>query len=126
LACGLTWFSSPSRVLGCSKQWCALRGGGSPYDLLIGACGLVLWLACGTPQIWAGYNKLPYVQKINFTEYPASSVRNEFSFLTTAGFDLLMGMLTYDPKQRISAEDALEHPSVLIPPAHTHTPRVRG
>ena len=77
-------------------------------------------------QIWSGYNKLPYVQKINFTEYPASSVRNEFSFLTTAGFDLLMGMLTYDPKKRISADQALDHPSVPPTSPPSIAPKTRA
>lgn len=30
--------------------------------------------------------------------------------MTTAGIDLLMSLLTYDPERRITAEEALQHP----------------
>ncbi|GFP88360.1 cyclin-dependent kinase g-2 [Phtheirospermum japonicum] len=84
----------------------------------------------GTPTetIWPGFSELPGV-KVNFVKHqlPAlgdsgvafwyNLLRRKFpatSFtgspvLSDAGFDLLNKLLTYDPKQRITAEEALNH-----------------
>ncbi|PIK58548.1 hypothetical protein BSL78_04518 [Apostichopus japonicus] len=46
----------------------------------------------GTPseKIWPGYNELPAVKKMSFTEYPYNNLRNRFgTYLTDLGFDLL-------------------------------------
>lgn len=60
--------------------------------------------------MWPGYNQLPAVQKIKFAEYPVSNVREKFGRRTSdLGIQLLQGLLTYDPKQRLSAEQALRH-----------------
>lgn len=64
----------------------------------------------GTPneKVWPGYNQLPAVQKIKFAEYPVSNVREKFGRRTSdLGIQLLQGMLTYDPKQRFTADQAL-------------------
>lgn len=69
----------------------------------------------GTPsdKIWPGppsYSELPAVKKMTFTEYPFNNLRNKFgAYLTDKGFDLLNRFLTYDPKRRIAAADALNH-----------------
>ncbi|XP_058064491.1 cyclin-dependent kinase 11B [Anopheles bellator] len=66
----------------------------------------------GTPneKIWPGYNQLPAVQKMTFTEYPVSNLRKKFSHLTSElGIGLLQGLLTFDSKQRLTAEVALQH-----------------
>lgn len=66
----------------------------------------------GTPneRIWPGYNQLPAVQKMTFTEYPVSQLRKKFSHLTSElGLSLLQGLLTYDPKQRLTADGALKN-----------------
>lgn len=39
-----------------------------------------------------------------------SNLRSKFRFITEAGHDLLSRLLTYDPDERISAEEALKHP----------------
>lgn len=65
----------------------------------------------GTPneKIWPGYNKLPAVQKMTFTEYPVSNLRKKFSHFTSElGLSLLQGLLTYDPKERFNADKALQ------------------
>ncbi|KAL6436434.1 hypothetical protein ACFW04_004738 [Cataglyphis niger] len=66
----------------------------------------------GTPseRIWPGYVKLPIVQKIPFSHYPVNNLRQRFSLsLSDLGVELLNKFLTYDPRQRITAEDALNH-----------------
>lgn len=53
---------------------------------------------------------MPAVQKIKFTEYPVSNVREKYGRRTSElGLSLLQGLLTYDPKQRLTAEQALRH-----------------
>ncbi|KAJ1960467.1 Cyclin-dependent kinase 11B [Dispira parvispora] len=66
----------------------------------------------GTPseRVWPGYSKLPHTQTFNFAVYPPSNLRQRFMHLTNHGLDLLTRLLTYDPKQRITAEEALNHP----------------
>lgn len=64
----------------------------------------------GTPneKIWPGYGELPAVQKMTFAEYPVSNLRKKFAHLTSElGLSLLQGLLTYDPKQRLTADQAL-------------------
>eukprot|EP00761_Pharyngomonas_kirbyi_P009007 gb/GECH01009022.1/.p1 GENE.gb/GECH01009022.1/~~gb/GECH01009022.1/.p1 ORF type:complete len:476 (+),score=102.37 gb/GECH01009022.1/:1-1428(+) len=76
----------------------------------------------GTPdeKIWPGYDQLPHTQRFEFNHYPESQLRKMFPqkpksaekdvYLSEKGFDLLSKMLTYNPKERISAKEALEHP----------------
>lgn len=80
---------------------------------------LKLWKFClclqflGTPneKVWPGYSQLPAVQKIKFAEYPVSNVREKFGRRTSdLGIQLLQGLLTYDPKQRFTAESAMRSP----------------
>lgn len=71
----------------------------------------------GTPneKIWPGYLELPAVknmlsQNSQFTDYPVSQLRKHFQDKTSdAGLGLLQGLLTYDPKQRLTADAALKH-----------------
>lgn len=46
----------------------------------------------GTPseKIWPGYNELPAVKKMTFTEYPYNNLRKRFgALLSDHGFDLM-------------------------------------
>ncbi|EPQ06108.1 Cyclin-dependent kinase 11 [Myotis brandtii] len=66
----------------------------------------------GTPseKIWPGYNQLPAVKKMTFTEYPYNNLRKRFgALLSDQGFDLMNKFLTYFPGRRVSAEDSLKH-----------------
>ncbi|XP_032686302.1 cyclin-dependent kinase 11B isoform X2 [Odontomachus brunneus] len=67
----------------------------------------------GTPseRIWPGYNKLPVIVKSPpFAHYPVNNLRQRFSLsLSELGIELLNKFLTYDPRQRVTAEDALNH-----------------
>lgn len=47
-------------------------------------------------------------------------MRQRFRYITESGLDLLSRLLTYDPEQRITAEEALEHPYFTESPAPAH------
>uniref|UniRef100_A0A3B4XNZ4 cyclin-dependent kinase n=1 Tax=Seriola lalandi dorsalis TaxID=1841481 RepID=A0A3B4XNZ4_SERLL len=66
----------------------------------------------GSPseKIWPGYNELPAVKKMTFTEYPYNNLRKRFgALLSDQGFDLMNKFLTYCPSKRIVSDDALKH-----------------
>ncbi|XP_017323132.1 cyclin-dependent kinase 11B isoform X1 [Ictalurus punctatus] len=66
----------------------------------------------GSPseKIWPGYNEMPAVKKMTFTEYPYNNLRKRFgALLSDQGFDLMNKFLTYCPAKRISADEALKH-----------------
>ncbi|XP_072380035.1 uncharacterized protein Pitslre isoform X1 [Diabrotica undecimpunctata] len=72
----------------------------------------------GTPneKIWPGFNQLPAVKKMKFNEYPVSNLRGKFNTLSEVGIGLLIKFLTYDPKERVTAEDGLKHAYFTEPP----------
>jgi cell division cycle 2-like protein len=66
----------------------------------------------GSPseQIWPGFSKLPNAKNIRFSQYqPYNYLRKKVGPITELCFDLLNAMLTYFPKKRISAADAMRH-----------------
>lgn len=118
------WYRAPELLLGCKEY-------STPIDVWSVGCIFAEFLAMtalfpgkseidqlnrifkdlGTPneKIWPGYGELPAVQKMTFTEYPVSNLRKKFAHLTSElGLSLLQGLLTYDPKQRLTAEQALK------------------
>jgi serine/threonine protein kinase len=63
-----------------------------------------------TNNSWPGYSSLPLAKTLSLPSPQPSQFRQKFQYLTTAGIDLMMSLLTYDPERRISAEEALQHP----------------
>lgn len=67
--------------------------------------------------VWRGFNKLPnaervripYQQKFTIRERLMPNGGNGGAYITSAGISLIEKMLTYDPLERISAEQAIEH-----------------
>jgi cell division cycle 2-like protein len=118
------WYRAPELLLGCKEY-------STPID--VWSCGCIfaellamtalfpgksepdqlnrIFKDLGTPneRIWPGYNELPLVKKMTFADYPVSQIRKKFSHLTSElGLSLLQGLLTYDPKQRLTADGALK------------------
>jgi cell division cycle 2-like len=108
--------------------------GRSELDLLSRVFKL---LGAPNERIWPGCKDLPLAKSISFNGpsyvlifylilhnqkfsfaltksisfyYSHSSLRAKFPYLTESGHDLLSKLLTYDPAQRITAEEALQHP----------------
>lgn len=69
---------------------------------------------------WPGFSSLPLTKSINPVGLPFSSLRKKFQYLPSEGHDLLAALLTYDPKQRISAEVAGQHPYFKTHPLPKH------
>ncbi|KAF8475444.1 Pkinase-domain-containing protein [Gautieria morchelliformis] len=73
-----------------------------------------------TPSAWPEYNTLPLARTITLPPPQAPSFRQKFSYITSAGIDLLSLLLTYDPDRRITADEALRHPYFLESPLPKH------
>ncbi|KAI7954978.1 hypothetical protein MJO28_005378 [Puccinia striiformis f. sp. tritici] len=64
-----------------------------------------------TDEIWPGFKSLPNALKFDLNAIqPYSTLRQKFRYVTESGMDLMNKLLTYDPLQRISADEALKHP----------------
>ena len=63
-----------------------------------------------TPQSWPEYTSLPLAKTIALPPSHAPQLRQKFPHVTSACIDLLAKMLTYDPDERITAAEALQHP----------------
>ncbi|OAX44775.1 Pkinase-domain-containing protein [Rhizopogon vinicolor AM-OR11-026] len=73
-----------------------------------------------TNSSWPEYSTLPLAKTITLPSPQPHQFRQRFHHMTTAGIDLLMSLLTYDPEQRISAEEALRHPYFSESPLPKH------
>ncbi|KAF8313859.1 Pkinase-domain-containing protein [Clavulina sp. PMI_390] len=73
-----------------------------------------------TEEIWPGFSSLPLVKTIVIPPPSPPALRQRFRFITEAGLDLLSRLLTYDPEERISAEEALHHPYFREAPLPKH------
>ena len=63
-----------------------------------------------TNNSWPDYSGLPLAKTLSLPSPQPPQFRQKFPYLTSAGIDLLMSLLTYDPARRITAEEALHHP----------------
>lgn len=63
-----------------------------------------------TSASWPEYSTLPLAKSITLPSPLPSQLRQKFPYITAEGIDLMSQLLTYDPEQRISAVEALQHP----------------
>jgi len=63
-----------------------------------------------TSKTWPDYSSLPLAKTITLPSPQPHLFRQKFPYLTASGLDLLMSFLTYDPEQRITADEAMKHP----------------
>ena len=72
----------------------------------------MMYKLLGTPneKIWPGFDKLPKFGSYRMSpNQPYNYLQTEFNRLSSAGVDLLNRLLTYDPRRRCTAAQALEH-----------------
>jgi len=116
------WYRSPEVLLGSRHYstpidvWsvgCIFAEIASGRPLFPGKNGkdqlLKIFQVLGTPTLkeWPGMAELPDYRP-NYTIYKAQGLAN--IPLNISGLDLLQAFLRYEPSERISAEEALEHP----------------
>lgn len=123
------WYRSPELLLGSTEytiavdMWSvgciffemvamrALFAGDTTIEMIN-----LIFGAFGTPnvQVWPEYEQMPIVQQIQLPQHKGVGDLRDYHSLQNVldddGYDLLMKMLTFDPKQRIIASQALEHP----------------
>ncbi|KAH0437576.1 hypothetical protein IEQ34_026215 [Dendrobium chrysotoxum] len=133
------WYRAPELLLGAERYDTAIDiwSVGCIFAELINIeplfCGknetdqvMKIFRLLGQPNedVWPGYSKLPNAKSIlknsHFIAQPFSKLRQKFKFSTDNCIDLMQKLLTYDPKKRISAEQALQHPYFFDPPAQAH------
>jgi len=73
-----------------------------------------------TERTWPGFSSLPVARSLSLPHSHPPGFRQKFPYLTSAGIDLLMSLLTYDPDSRISAQEALDHPYLKESPLPKH------
>lgn len=80
--------------------------------------------ALGTPteKDWTGMTSLP--DFINLPQHPKPPLRDIFNAASTEALDLLALLLRYDPRQRVTARQALKHGYFAKSPAPTHPSRL--
>jgi len=71
----------------------------------------VIFNALGTPSVqdYPGIVQLPEWGNLQFPHFPGKGIKN-LVHLDDQAFDLISKMLQYDPRKRITAQGAMEHP----------------
>jgi cyclin-dependent kinase 7 len=79
-----------------------------------------IFRALGTPteDDWPGHTKLPNYVAVG--QFPKTPLRDLFSAATPEALNLLSKCLIFEPRKRISARSALDHPYFTSMPYPTH------
>ncbi|KAL9933988.1 hypothetical protein V8E36_007070 [Tilletia maclaganii] len=81
---------------------------------------IVRLLGMPSEQSWPGHQELPEAKSLSKVVPSKSTLRSKFRYCTDSCLDLLQSLLTYDPAQRITAAEALQHPYFSESPAPAH------
>eukprot|EP00708_Paratrimastix_pyriformis_P003057 GAFH01001823.1.p1 GENE.GAFH01001823.1~~GAFH01001823.1.p1 ORF type:complete len:393 (-),score=98.96 GAFH01001823.1:237-1391(-) len=120
------WYRAPELLLGASEYTTAvdmwaigcifaefiLRAPLFPARNEIGVLDKIAQLlGSAHERIWPGYNSLPQVAKLTLPTHPYNLIQERFNGRISAqGQNFLSRCLLYDPRRRITARDALNHP----------------
>jgi len=79
-----------------------------------------IFRALGTPteEEWPGHTKLP--DYVSVGQFPRTPLRDLFTAASGDALNLLSKSIIYEPRRRISARDALNHPYFFALPYPTH------
>ncbi|KAH9975994.1 CMGC/CDK/CDK7 protein kinase [Lactifluus volemus] len=79
-----------------------------------------IFRALGTPteEEWPGHTKLP--DYVSVGQFPRTPLRDLFTAASADTLNLLSKCIVYEPRKRISARDALNHPYFFALPYPTH------
>lgn len=79
-----------------------------------------IFRALGTPteEEWPGHTKLP--DYVSVGQFPRTPLRDLFTAASGDALNLLSKCIIYEPRRRISARDALNHPYFFALPYPTH------
>jgi cyclin-dependent kinase 7 len=132
------WYRAPELLYGAERYgfgvdvWACgmifaelmLRGPLAPGDSDIDQLAKI-FAVLGTPteELWPGMESLP--DYVAFTKTPAIPLKQMFSAASDDAIDLLSKMLKYDPNQRITATEALQHPYFSSAPPPTAPNRLQ-
>ena len=125
------WYRAPELLLGAERYgpevdcWAAgcIIGellGGAPLFPGQGEGDTVqlIFALLGAPseRIWPGWSRLPRAVAASAAAQPLNYLRQHFPKLRDEGVALLNHLLTYDPRRRLGAQEALGHAYFRTPP----------
>ena len=118
------WYRAPEILLGAKKYGPAIDiwSVGCIFGELLDNTPLIagrseidqlskMFQLLGTPnnKIWPGFSKLPNAKMLARIDQPYSFLSKRYPNLPEDALDLLSKLLIYDPRKRITAQQALDH-----------------
>ncbi|KAG8887765.1 serine/threonine protein kinase, CMGC, CDC2/CDK sub [Tulasnella sp. 332] len=118
------WYRPPELLMGAVEysgavdMWgigCILGEMFERHPILMGESDIgqleAIFALCGSPNedVWPGFSQLKGCEGYEVKGTYTRKIGQRFSLLSNDTCDLLIALLTLDPSQRITAEDALDH-----------------
>ncbi|KAF8498592.1 kinase-like domain-containing protein [Russula emetica] len=117
------WYRPPELLFGCRYYSTAVdiwSVGCIFAELMLRTPSKPIFRALGTPteEEWPGHTKLP--DYVSVGQFPRTPLRDLFTAASGDALNLLSKSIIYEPRRRISARDALNHPYFFALPYPTH------